>query len=52
MPLSRAGLRAQGARKLNFKVRVGFLPKSKAESISVAYATIGRVPKTKHKRKR
>ncbi len=52
VPLSRAGLRAQGARKLNFKVRVGFLPKSKAESISIAYTTIGRIPKAKHKRKR
>lgn len=50
VPLSRAGARAQRAHKLNFKVRVGFLPKSKAESISVAYATIGHLAKAKPKR--
>ncbi len=52
VPLSRAGINAKRARKLNFKVRVGFWPKSRAESVSVAYATIGRLPKAKHKHKR
>jgi hypothetical protein len=36
VPLSRHGKRALGARrKIKFKVRVGFLPKAKAESISI-----------------
>jgi hypothetical protein len=37
VPLSRSGKRALAAhRKIKFKVRVGFLPKAKVESISVA----------------
>jgi hypothetical protein len=47
-PLSRKGVKGQRLHKLRFKARVGFLPKSKAESISVAYARVG----FKHKRKR
>jgi hypothetical protein len=39
--LSRRGVKGQRAHKLRFKFRVGFLPKSKAESISVAFAKIG-----------
>ena len=35
VPLSRKGVKAQRAHKLKFKARVGFLPKSKAEAISV-----------------
>jgi hypothetical protein len=41
VPLSRKGVRGQRAHKLKFKARVGFLPKSKAESISVAFAQVG-----------
>jgi hypothetical protein len=41
VPLSRKGTRGQRAHKLKFKARVGFLPKSKAESISVAFAQVG-----------
>ncbi len=48
VPLSRKGVKGQGAHKLKFKARVGFLPKSKAESISVAFAQVG----FKHKAKR
>jgi hypothetical protein len=48
VPLSRKGVKGQRVHKLKFKARVGFLPKSKAESISVAFAQIG----FKHKRKR
>jgi hypothetical protein len=48
IPLSRKGVKGQRAHKLKFKFRVGFLPKSKAESISVAFAKIGFPPKGKH----
>jgi len=49
-PLSRKGVRGQRAHKLKFKARVGFLPKSKAESISVAFTQVGfRHKKRKHK---
>jgi hypothetical protein len=50
VPLSRKGVRGQRAHKLKFKARVGFLPKSKAESISVAFAQVGfRHKQRKHK---
>jgi hypothetical protein len=48
-PLSRKGVKAQHAHRLRFKARVGFLPTSKAESISVAYASIGASGKAKGK---
>jgi hypothetical protein len=48
VPLSRRGVRGQRAHKLKFKFRVGFLPKSKTESISIAFAKIGFPPKGKH----
>lgn len=48
VPLSRTGAKAEAAHKLQFKLRVGFLPKSKAESISVAFAKIGFPHKRKH----
>jgi len=41
VPLSRKGVKGQVAHKLKFKARVGFLPKSKAESISVAFTQVG-----------
>jgi hypothetical protein len=41
VPLSRRGRKAQAAHRLKFKFRVGFLPKSKAESVSVVFARIG-----------
>jgi hypothetical protein len=41
VPLSRKGVKARRAHKLKFKARVAFLPKSKAESISVAFASVG-----------
>jgi hypothetical protein len=41
VPLSRKGVKGQRAHKLKFKARVGFLPKSKAESISVAFTQVG-----------
>jgi hypothetical protein len=47
-PLSRKGVKAQRARKLKFKARVGFYPKSKREDISVAFTNVG----FKHKAKR
>jgi hypothetical protein len=52
VPLSRKGIKGQRARKLKFKARVGFLPRSKAESISVAFANVGvkHTAKGKHKR--
>ena len=40
-PLSRKGVKAQSARKLKFKARVGFYPKSKSEDISVAFTKVG-----------
>lgn len=49
VPLSRKGVKGQRAHKLKFKARVGFLPKSKAESISVAFAQIGFRHKAKRK---
>lgn len=52
VPLSRKGTKAQRAHKLKFKFRVGFLPKSKAESISTAFASIGFPHKRKHGAKR
>lgn len=51
VPLSHTGRRAQSARRLRFKARVGFLPKSKAESISVAFTRVGFSRKAKGKRK-
>jgi hypothetical protein len=48
VPLSRRGAKAQAAHKLRFKFRVGFLPKSKAESISVAFAKVGFPHKRRH----
>ncbi len=51
VPLSRKGVKGQGAHKLKFKARVGFLPKSKAESISVAFTQVGFKHKAKRKRK-
>jgi hypothetical protein len=47
-PLSRKGVKAQRARKLKFKARVGFYPKSKREDISVAFTNVG----FKHKAKK
>jgi hypothetical protein len=41
VPLSRKGVSRQHARKLKFKARVGFLPKAKAEAVSVAYTSVG-----------
>jgi hypothetical protein len=49
--LSRRGLKAQRARKLRFKARVGFVPKSKAEATSVVYASIGFRHKAKGRNK-
>ncbi|HST32119.1 MAG TPA: hypothetical protein VLJ80_01240 [Solirubrobacteraceae bacterium] len=50
VPLSRKGVKGQRAHKLKFKARVGFLPKSKAEAISVAFTQVGfRHKKHKHK---
>jgi hypothetical protein len=50
VPLSRKGVNGQRAHKLKFKARVGFLPKSKAESISVLFTQVGfRHKKHKHK---
>ena len=40
-PLSRKGVKGQRAHKLKFKARVGFLPKAKAEAVSVAYTSVG-----------
>jgi hypothetical protein len=40
-PLSRKGIKAERARKLKFKARVGFYPKSKREDISVAFTNVG-----------
>ena len=41
VPLSRSGAKALSAhRRLKFKVRVGFLPKAKAESVSVTSTTV------------
>ena len=48
VPLSRKGVKGQRAHKLKFKARVGFLPKSKAESVSVAFTNVG----FKHKKKK
>jgi hypothetical protein len=47
-PLSRKGTKAQRARKLKFRARVGFYPKSKAEAISAAFTNVG----FKHKAKK
>jgi hypothetical protein len=50
-PLSRKGVKGQRARKLKFTARVGFLPKAKTESISVAFTKVGfKHKKAKHKR--
>jgi hypothetical protein len=51
-PLSRRGVGAQRAHRLRFKLRVGFVPASKAESISIAYTSIGFAAKAKGKHKR
>jgi hypothetical protein len=40
-PLSRKGVKGQRAHKLKFKARVGFLPKAKAEAVSVAFTNVG-----------
>jgi hypothetical protein len=50
-PLSRKGKKGQRSHKLKFKARVGFLPKSKAEAISVAFANVGFKHKAKGKKK-
>lgn len=54
-PLSRKGVKAQSARRLKFKARVGFYPKSKSEAISVAFTKVGfkhkgKQGKSKHKK--
>jgi hypothetical protein len=50
-PLSRKGVKGQHAHKLKFKARVGFLPKAKAEAVSVAFTKVGfRHKKAKHKK--
>ncbi len=51
-PLSRKGTKAQHARKLKFKARVGFYPKSKREAVSVAFTNVGFKHKAKKKHKR
>ncbi|HTB70873.1 MAG TPA: hypothetical protein VK707_07835 [Solirubrobacteraceae bacterium] len=51
-PLSRRGVGAQRAHRLRFKLRVGFVPASKAESVSIAYTSIGFAAKAKGKHKR
>ncbi|HUA73900.1 MAG TPA: hypothetical protein VL988_04010 [Solirubrobacteraceae bacterium] len=48
-PLSRKGKKGQRLHKLKFKARVGFLPKSKAESISTAFTSVGFKHKAKKK---
>jgi hypothetical protein len=48
VPLSRKGVKGQRLHRLRFKARVGFLPKSKAESVSVAFARVGFEHKRKH----
>jgi hypothetical protein len=50
-PLSRKGVKAQRARKLKFKARVGFYPKSKREDISVAFTKVGFKHKAKKRKK-
>jgi hypothetical protein len=49
VPLSRKGVKGQRLHRLRFKARVGFLPKSRAESVSVAFARVGFEHKRKHK---
>jgi hypothetical protein len=50
-PLSRKGVKGQRAHKLKFKARVGFLPKAKAEAVSVAFTSVGfKHKKPKHKK--
>jgi hypothetical protein len=50
-PLSRKGVKGQRAHKLKFKARVGFLPKAKAEAVSVAFTSVGfKHKKAKHKK--
>ncbi|HTA35910.1 MAG TPA: hypothetical protein VK761_04260 [Solirubrobacteraceae bacterium] len=50
-PLSRKGVNGQRAHKLKFKARVGFLPKAKAEAVSVAFTSVGfKHKKAKHKK--
>jgi hypothetical protein len=51
-PLSRKGTKAQRARKLKFKARVGFYPKSKSEAISAAFTNVGFKHKAKKKHKK
>jgi hypothetical protein len=51
VPLSRKGVNAQRAHKLKFKARIGFVPKSKAEAVSVAFARVGFTHKSSAKRK-
>jgi hypothetical protein len=46
--LSHRGAKAQAAHRLKFKFRVGFLPKSKAESVSIVFAKIGFAKKRRH----
>ncbi len=52
VPLSRKGIKGQRAHKLKFKARVGFLPKAKAESVSVAFTSVGFKHKAKKHKKR
>jgi hypothetical protein len=49
--LSRKGVSAHAARRLRFKARVGFLPKSKAEAVSVVFTRVGFPHKGKGKGK-
>ncbi|MHB8235556.1 MAG: hypothetical protein ACYDHT_12975 [Solirubrobacteraceae bacterium] len=51
-PLSRKGRKAQSARKLKFKARVGFLPKNKAEAISAVFTRVGFKHPSKHKKRK
>ncbi|HEX3434013.1 MAG TPA: hypothetical protein VHT25_08135 [Solirubrobacteraceae bacterium] len=51
-PLSRKGRKAQSARKLKFKARVGFLPKNKAEAISAVFTGVGFKHKAKGKKRK
>jgi hypothetical protein len=50
-PLSHKGRKAQSARRLKFKARVGFLPKNKAEAISAVFTGVGFKHKAKGKKK-
>jgi hypothetical protein len=51
VPLSRKGVSAERAHKLKFQARVGFLPKAKAEAVSVAFTRVGFTRRSSGKRK-